>query len=309
MISDLLDMMRVSSTAYVGKNLTAPWGVKVSESPVYARFHLVMAGSTWVRLEDGSPPQKLKAGDIVIIPHGTAHVYSDTEFGAIMASRDLPNFEVGPYFHHLGTDPETTNILCGFFEISAQTPPAILQRLPKMLVASVGETLSDEAKSPLVELLRIELSKEKEPSNVVLNRLTELICLYAIEHWLDAALTHDERLTALAEPKVKLVLDHIHNDPSEPWTVERLAKLYGQSRNAFAAQFKYATGLAPMSYVRRWRIQAASRMLANPGMTIDEIAFKSCYADTNAFSRAFKREMGESPGAYKRSLRNKSQTA
>ncbi len=309
MISDLLDMMRVRSTAYVGKNLTAPWGILVSEHPTFARFHLVMAGNTWMRLDDGSEPRKLEQGDIVIIPHGAAHIYSDTKFGPVRGSGDLPNYQVGPYFHRLGEDPDATNILCGFFEISTRTPPAILQRLPSMLVANVGASQSEDAQSPLVELLRIELSKDQEPSNVVLNRLTELICLYAIEHWLDESLNHDERLTALAEPKIKLVLDHIHDDPAEPWTVERLAKLYGQSRNAFAGQFKHATGLAPMSYVRRWRIQAACRMLADPGLTIDEIAFKSGYADTNAFSRAFKREIGDSPGAYKRGLRSQPRIA
>jgi len=69
MISDLLDMMRVRSTAYVGKNLTAPWGVRVSRSKKYARFHMVMAGETWVRLEDDSPARRLELGDVVILPH------------------------------------------------------------------------------------------------------------------------------------------------------------------------------------------------------------------------------------------------
>lgn len=304
MISDLLDMMRVRSTAYVGKNLTAPWGVRVSRSKKYARFHMVMAGETWVRLEDDSPARRLELGDVVILPHGDAHVYSDTEFGAVNKTGHLPNFQVGPYFHRLGELPNASNILCGYFEISSSTPPAIVGCLPKMMVSGSENPAAARLIRPLLALLRDELSKDKEPSNVILNRLTELICIYAIEEWLQDALSHDERLAALAHPKIKLVLDHIHKSPAEAWTVQSLAELYGQSRNAFAAQFKLATGLAPMSYVRRWRIQAACRMLADPSVPIDEVAFKSGYADTNAFSRAFKREMGTSPGAHRRGMRN-----
>ncbi len=305
MISDLLDMMRVRSTAFVGKNLTAPWGVNVTESPNVARFHLVMEGATWVRLEgDKGPSQRLGLGDIAIIPHGDAHIYSHVENGAVEKAGDLPDYQVGPYFHRLGEIEDASNLLCGFFEFSSNTPPVIMERLPRLIVANVAGRSDDGSHSPLLELLRVELSKENEPSTVVLNRLTELICLFAIEDWLEDALTEDERMTALAQPKIKLVLDQIHSNPAHDWTVEALAELYGQSRNAFAGQFKHATGLAPMSYVRRWRIQSATRMLAEPGLTIDEIAFKSGYADTNAFSRAFKREIGASPGAYKRNLRD-----
>jgi AraC-like DNA-binding protein len=55
-----------------------------------------------------------------------------------------------------------------------------------------------------------------------------------------------------------------------------------------------------MSYVRGWRISLARQMLQGNSLPLDEIAFRSGYADTNAFNRAFKRETGRTPGSVKR---------
>ena len=301
-ILDLLNMMRVRSTAYIGKNLTAPWGVHIDEHPHLARFHIVMAGSTWIEMPGLEKPVKLNVGDIAIIPNGAAHSYVD-EPGRETKTASFPTGKENSYFHPFDDDSDATHLLCGYFEMSNGTPPAITESLPKLLIGRTDDTNLSKKFGMVVNLIAAELAELSDQSLVVLNRMTEMLCIYTIQDWMDRTMNDADHLMALADPKTKLVLDMIHENPSRPWSVDSLAKLYGQSRTAFAAHFKLATNMSPMNYVRRWRINLACRMLEENAFSIDEIAFKSGYADTNAFNRAFKRETGSSPGAYKRLAR------
>lgn len=305
--TELLDLMRVRSTAFVGKNLSAPWSIEIGQQDPLARFHLVLEGQTWMGLPDGTDGVVLNKGDLAIIPHGLAHIYHNVGNTSAPKCLLLPDHDKGPYFHSLNDLAEgDTNLLCGYFHISEQTPPTVVAHLPNMLVErGADDGASVKRFDLIVSLIRQEVAKDGTISPMVLNRLTEVLCLYAIQNWLTRTLTDEEHahLRALADPKVKLVLDKIHDAPAEDWTVDALARLFGRSRTAFASHFKSATGLSPISYVRRWRIRLACNMLESTKMSIDEIAFKVGYSDTNAFNRAFNRETGTSPGAYKRMLR------
>lgn len=306
-IIDLLNLLRVKSTAYLAKNLAAPWSIEIDKYRDLARFHILVAGSTYVGLNEETA-ERLEPGDIAIIPDGKAHFYSD-KLGRCHKSASFPNGPGGSYFHKLDPDSSDTHLLCGYFEMSKTTPPAIMACLPRLLIGRAKDNPFSKKIAMITKLIAEELANPEDQSQANLNRLTEILCIYAIQSWAEHGLDHDHNLRALADPKTKLVLDKVHENPGAPWTVETLAAHFGQSRTAFATHFKKATGLSPMSYVRRWRINLACGMLEDSALSIDEIAFSSGYADTNAFNRAFKREIGFSPGAYKRSLQDVSQSA
>ncbi|MEM6409085.1 MAG: AraC family transcriptional regulator [Pseudomonadota bacterium] len=298
-IPELLNMLRVRSTAYIGKNLYSPWGVKVTEHPSLARFHIVVAGSTWVELHDGSDPVQLNTGDVAIFFNGVPHSYMDAP-GRYTQTASFPTGDEDSFFQDFDTETHDGHLLCGYFEMSHATPPAILSTLPDMLIGYASDGALSAQFTSIIELITAELTADPGKSLVVLNRLTELLCLYTIQSWIARAIPTDAQLMALSDPQTRLVLDAIHTQPSEDWSVDSLARLYGRSRTAFTTQFKRVTGMSPMTYVRRCRINKASQMLEQEAMSIDEIAFKTGYGDTNAFNRAFKRETGYSPGTYKR---------
>ena len=89
-ISNLLDLMRVRSTAYIAKNLTAPWGVNIDEHTNLARFHFAISGATWIGLPGTQETTKLTKGDIAIIPDGKAHEYFDSEDRTDRQSKNYP---------------------------------------------------------------------------------------------------------------------------------------------------------------------------------------------------------------------------
>ncbi len=298
-LKKLMDLIRIRSTAFVGKNLADTWSITIEEAPNLARFHFVLSGQTYVEHHADAHPVLVRAGEIALFPHGCAHSYKDQPRRPREKTSKLPDFEYGPYFHNFDPIANQTHLLCGFFEFSPETPPAISGILPSLIVAPIVDPANPGEGSAVLDHLKEEL-KSGDPSVSALNRLTEILCIQAIETWLRNTGVENLDLRVLADPQTSEVLEHIHNSPGANWTVERLAEIYGRSRTSFSTQFKRATGFAPMEYVRRRRINLACRLLEEGAMSLDEIAFMCGYADTNAFNRAFRRETGVSPGAYKR---------
>ena len=94
----------------------------------------------------------------------------------------------------------------------------------------------------------------------------------------------------------------IHERPDERWTVATLAAKVGMSRSAFAARFTRVVGESPLQYLTRWRLQKAAGLLRDGSSGLAEIAARVGYESDAAFNKAFKRWMGTTPGAYRRSL-------
>jgi AraC-like DNA-binding protein len=93
----------------------------------------------------------------------------------------------------------------------------------------------------------------------------------------------------------------VHRDPALPWTVASLARETAMSRSAFAARFTELVGEPVMHYVTRWRMQVALDWLQQDDVGVAELAARLGYESEAAFSRAFKRTIGVSPGASRRS--------
>jgi len=104
---------------------------------------------------------------------------------------------------------------------------------------------------------------------------------------------------ALRDPKIGRALALIHRQPEHPWTLELLAAEAAMSRSAFAARFTDLVGEPAMRYVTRLKMQLAHDALRD-GPSIGELASRLGYQSEAAFSRAFKRFGGVSPGAARR---------
>ena len=79
-----------------------------------------------------------------------------------------------------------------------------------------------------------------------------------------------------------------------------LASEGGLSRSAFAEKFKRTTGETPAHYLARLRVRKAMALLRTSDAGLESVAAEVGYANAFAFSKAFKREVGVAPGAYRR---------
>ena len=80
--------------------------------------------------------------------------------------------------------------------------------------------------------------------------------------------------------------------------MESLAETAGMSRSAFAARFRELLGEAPLAYVTQWRMQKAMQLLRQRDRKLIDIARSVGYESDAAFSKAFRRVVGASPGEY-----------
>jgi AraC-like DNA-binding protein len=83
-------------------------------------------------------------------------------------------------------------------------------------------------------------------------------------------------------------------------TLHTLARTAGLSGAAFAARFTDRVGEPAMRYLLSLRRQCAKTLLRNPRATIATVASQLGYQSDVAFAAAIKREVGNTPGGYRR---------
>ena len=86
-------------------------------------------------------------------------------------------------------------------------------------------------------------------------------------------------------------------------TVEELAAVCGPSASRFAHAFRNSFGIAPYQWLQARRIDRAKTMLAGPAGPSVDVALACGFADQSHFGRVFRRAVGMTPGAFRRSLR------
>jgi AraC-like DNA-binding protein/quercetin dioxygenase-like cupin family protein len=305
---DVLD--QVLQTVRLGGALTArtvtaaPWALHFAGTMKRAGLRVVVEGSCWVVLDDDvGSAVRLGPGDVVVFPRGAGHTVCDDpatpaiEFGPLAA-------QVGPGERidlPAGDGPPTTTMLCGAytFDIGDQNP--LLYGLPDLLHIPADPGAGTPLAST-VALLAHEAERDAAGSAVVIDRLVDLLFVYALRAWLEQQHDAGPSTTwfgALHDPVVGPALRAIHEDPAHGWTVAELAQRSGLSRAPFARRFRQAVGEAPMTYLTRWRMSVAADLLAT-GERIAAVARQVGYDNEFAFAKAFKRVRGVAPGHHRR---------
>jgi AraC-like DNA-binding protein len=173
--------------------------------------------------------------------------------------------------------------------------------LPPWIRVPRGESRANQWLSATVRFLEKETRDPSLGSETIITRLIDVIFVEAVRAWLK----HQPQgaagwLGALRDPPIGVALGLLHKTPEKQWTVPKLAAQVGMSRSPFAARFAELIGRSPMSYLKRWRLQLAAKLLLEQTLSLSEIAERVGYESTAAFSRMFKREFGAAPAQYRR---------
>lgn len=98
---------------------------------------------------------------------------------------------------------------------------------------------------------------------------------------------------------IRTAQDEIEKNYRHSINFDQLATKVGMSQRNFKRRFKKATGDTALSYLQRYRIEAAKRMIENSRMNITEISLAVGYEDVSFFRSLFKRHERISPIEYK----------
>ena len=132
-------------------------------------------------------------------------------------------------------------------------------------------------------------------------KLSELLFVEAVRQFV-AGLPAERRgwLAGLRDPQIARALAMLHARPAETWTAEALAREVGMSRSSFADRFSSIVGQPPMQYLAHWRMHMAAQSLREGHRSVAQVGASLGYDSEAAFSRAFKRHFGESPGTWRK---------
>ncbi len=93
---------------------------------------------------------------------------------------------------------------------------------------------------------------------------------------------------------------HLETHFHQPVHLDQLAQIARMSKRSFMRAFRAATGVPPISYLIRQRVNRAAVLLRNGNESITEIAFEAGFTDSNYFSRQFRQVFGLTPSDYRK---------
>ncbi len=314
-LSDALAEVRLTGALFFLIEASEPWGVEVPEAASYRErvlpgaqhvvsFDAVLEGGGWVEFE-GAEPVHFEAGDVLVFAQAPPHRLVSTPGGRVEYDRAataafLSEMARGrlPFATREGGGGRLTRYVCGHLGCDVRPFNPLLAALPPFLHlrrGADGSGLLDR----LIELTLAEAATERPGGRSIRLRLAELAFVEVVRRHM-AAMAPEATgwLAGLRDPVAGRALALLHGRPAEDWTLEALAKEAAVSRSVLAERFAHLVGCPPLKYLARWRMQIAARMLRN-GAPVAKVAGAVGYASEAAFSRAFKRETGVAPAAWR----------
>jgi AraC-like DNA-binding protein len=227
-------------------------------------------------------PIVLHPGDMALFGPGVTHGISAVDIMDSRAPRQP-------------TAAAAESLFCGY-RLGARRPHPVLQSLPSVSHISVRTACSNDFQS-LLSLVRRELDEEDGPRFGPTPALIDAALTYLLRTWLRH--TAHDRFPSRSDPVVGRVLRAMHARIDHPWTVAELAAVAGLSRAAFARRFTKSIGQPALGYLTAVRLAEATELLRKTDKSITQIARATGYGSQITLTRAFHREYGTTPGAYR----------
>jgi AraC-like DNA-binding protein len=313
-LSETLRVVRLVGAIFINARFTAPWCYQSPSADTAAPFleptaervvifHLITEGECYVELGD-EPPLRLVAGDAIIFPLGDPHRMTSLP-GLAPASGGASLREVlsrRPRQLDFGGGGATTRLVCGYLACDARLARMLLAGLPPMVRVNVR---GSSAGTWLEASLRYALAEARSPrpgGAGVLAKLAEVLFIEVLRLYMnEQSEGRTGWLAGVGDRIVGAALNALHKTPAQAWTLDELARTAGTSRSVLAERFQHLVGSSPMQYLTQWRMLLAANLLRRSTAPLISIAEDVGYQTDTAFIRAFRREFGAPPAAWRRS--------
>jgi AraC-like DNA-binding protein len=262
----------------------------------------VTEGTCIVEME-GVEPMHLVAGDVVLVPNGESHRLASSV--GLEPLRGVPVEQIlssPPLLFSYGGGGAATQVACGYLGCDARLARMLLSGLPPVVRVNVRGSSAGAWLEASVRYALDEASSPRPGGTSVLAKLSEVLFIEVLR--LYVASQPDGRsgwLAGVGDRIVGAALREMHARPAYAWTLEELAREAGASRSVLAERFQQLVGESPMQYLTHWRMLLAANLLVASNASLARIAEDVGYQTDTAFSRAFRREYGAPPAAWRRS--------
>jgi AraC family transcriptional regulator, activator of mtrCDE len=306
-LSRLLEIMPVTGRVEIRCAYESAWRVTYEKSPIgEIPYHVVLSGRAVLENPASGTQRQLRAGDIVLLTHGSGHVLHDGSGTRPKPPRERP--EGGYVVSETSGTGERLDMLCGRFVVAPTHGRLLRAYLPECLVVGTSDSESSPPAGShsqlqlLVQLLRTEVFGRRVGAQAMLNSLSATLFALAVRIASEIAGPSTGLLAMAAHPRLVGAMAVMLQDPARPWTLPELAARSNMSRATFIRQVQASLGRSAFDLLTDVRMAIAANSLSSPSASTESVAFEVGYKSVSAFRQAFARRLGVTPGAYRRSV-------
>lgn len=298
-LSLILDDMHFDGVVFTHAEMSAPWSWQLA-TPGLASFHIVTAGQAWLMREQ-EPPILIEAGDLAVLPAGTAHTIQDKPQSQAKPIDLLPFMDQSDWSPvHQNGGGAAAKLISGHARFDIDMAAPLIAALPPIMLVQSGGNMPPLWLALGIQFLEQEIAAVRPAQQAILNRVGDILLMECMRDYVESVPEGSGNwLAALKDKALSISLAKMHQQPDRNWTVPELAQHACLSRSAFADRFGQALGEPPLTYLTRHRMRLAARQLRSSALTVSKIAQQVGYASEAAFSQAFKREYGEAPSIWR----------
>lgn len=311
LLDRLLSLMPVAGRLDVRCHFGSPWRLDEPRAGEWEiRYHVLLRGEAVVEIPGaprGKSAVRMKAGDIVLFPSGSAHTVHD---GSGKRARAVREEQVdGLTIATNGGTRGGADLLCGWFVLPVVPQQLLRDHLPQRLIVS-SMTASDEQDerdtafaasrlARLVELMREEAFEQRPGYGTIVNQLSGALFALTLRCASESADAPRGLLALAQRPRLQPAIAAMFDEPAHPWTLPALAARCHMSRATFVRHFEEALGRSPADVLTEIRMTLAGRKLAQTRLSVAEIGEAVGYQSDAAFQRVFKRHVGVTPAQWR----------
>lgn len=266
---NLLNSLSVYNVGYQKCDPEYQWGPGVRD---HYCIHHILSGSGYYCT--GNVSKHLEAGDTFILYPGVELMYQ--------ADADMPWEYAWAGF--MGADAAS---LIRNTEFSRETPYILKGRIPT-------EKIRDG-----LERIYNAKGNTYEAAVAMTGEMYSLLAVFM--HYAE----HEEKEKAIQLTYAEKAESYIETNYSYPITVEDIASYVGISRSHLFRSFQNYMNRSPKEYLTEYRIKQACRLLRETDLSVSAIAYSVGFENNLYFSKAFRKQKGESPSEYRKSRTGK----
>ena len=288
-------LLRVRPELQAVCRFASQWDVPHDAEPAgWAQFHIVTTGNCLLE-RSGGHPLRLEVGDVLLLPHGDAHVVRSS------ARKCGPKSPIRiEHGNAIETKTNTegkaaTELICGRLHFEAATDSLVIATLPDVIVLRLGKERLLDRMPMLVRAIHDELKGGRLGALAVATDLASALFVQMLRVHCERASDAGTLRLLSSWPSARAVSAMLRA-PSHDWTLDALAAEAHVSRASLVRIFRKTAGVAPLAFLTDLRLGLARQRLASTEASIARVAAEVGYQSESAFARAFHRRFKTTPG-------------
>ncbi len=311
-LSHLLRIVTITGQLEVRCAYGAPWRVAWDQAAANEiPYHVIVSGRAILEDPQTRTAQEVSAGDIVLLPHGAAHVLHDGSGKKPIRTHEHRG-SAGWVLSENDGKGEKLDLMCGRFFITPPHDRLIRNYMPAHMVTRAGNGQGEDrdGSAPgllanLVKLMRMESSGDRPGGRAILDALSAALFALVMRASSEGDQAPAGLLALAGHPRLAPAIAALFADPVRSWKLPDLAGMCGMSRATFMRHFQDKLGCSALDLLTDLRVSLAANELKKPAISTEAVAEAVGYQSVSAFRRVFTERMGMTPGEWRRQAQHR----